>query len=144
MFTNGPPGQFFYGDPGVSKSFTSDHWLNFSPRLGLVYNPDGARARLLFASAEEFSIDSLGTFLTYRVTGQNPPWGVTVSNTSGPYQVRKSLGQCHQAAIPFRSHSFRLTVIYFLYPPQIPFYRRNSCPPTTETWNRRHAARIRQ
>ena len=133
VFTNGPPGQFFYGDPGVSKSFTSDHWLNFSPRLGLVYNPDG-QGKTTFRVGGGILFDSLGTFLTYRVTGQNPPWGVTVSNTSGPYQFVNPWGNVPGGnpfplpLFPPHSYIFPLSAADTFLPPQF-------LPPTTETWN---------
>ena len=91
VFPNGPPGQFFYGDPGVTKSFTSDHWLNFSPRVGLVYNPDG-QGRTTFRIGAGILYDSLGTFLTYRVTAQNPPMGRNRQQHEWSLPVRESLG----------------------------------------------------
>ncbi len=133
VFTNGPPGQFFYGDPGVTKSFTSDHWLNFSPRLGIVYNPDG-QGKTTFRAGAGILYDSLGTFLTYRVTGQNPPWGVTVSNTSGPYHFVNPWSNVPGGnpfplpLFPPHSYVFPLSAADTFLPPQM-------LPPTTETWN---------
>lgn len=133
VFTNAPAGQYFYGDAGVSKSFTGDHWLNFSPRLGLVYNPDG-QGRTTFRVGAGLLYDSLGTFLTYRVTGQNPPWGVTVSNTSGPYQFNNPWGSV-TGGNPFplplsppKNYTFPLSAADVFLPPV-------DHPPVTATWN---------
>jgi Carboxypeptidase regulatory-like domain len=133
VFPNAPPGQYFYGDPGVTKSFTSDHWLNFSPRVGLVYNPDGA-GRTTFRVGAGILYDSLGTFLTYRVTGQNPPWGVTVSQTSGPYQFVNpwnTVAGGNPFPLPLsppHDYVFPLSAADVFLEPQ-------DLPPTTETWN---------
>src|SRR6185312_10890100 len=78
VFYNGPAGQYFYGDPGVNKSFTSDHWLNLSPRLGFVWDVRGD-GKTTIRTGGGVLFDSLGTFLTYRVTGQNLPNGATVN-----------------------------------------------------------------
>jgi len=41
VFVNGPAGMFYFGDPGVPQAFTNSQLKNFSPRLGLVWNPHG-------------------------------------------------------------------------------------------------------
>ena len=85
VYVNAPAGSFFYGDPGVDKSFTHKKLANFSPRLGIVYNPDG-KGRTTFRVGGALLYDSVGTFITYRNTAQNPPFGPQVTNTNGPYQ----------------------------------------------------------
>jgi len=42
VFPNAPAGSFFYGDPGVSKAFTKSSPWQFSPRLGITYDPFGS------------------------------------------------------------------------------------------------------
>jgi Carboxypeptidase regulatory-like domain len=133
VFPNAPPGQYFYGDPGVNKSFTGDHWLNFSPRLGLVYNPDGA-GKTTFRIGAGLLYDSLGTFLTYRVTGQNPPWGVTVSNTSGPYKFVNPWGNV-TGGNPFPLPLFPPHDYVFPLSAADVFLEPQDHPPITATWN---------
>jgi hypothetical protein len=41
IYPNGPAGMFYYGDAGVPKAFTNNKWANFSPRVGMVWNPHG-------------------------------------------------------------------------------------------------------
>jgi len=41
VYPNAPAGMFYYGDPGVPRAFTSNKLANFSPRVGLVWNPHG-------------------------------------------------------------------------------------------------------
>lgn len=133
VFPNGPAGQYFYGDPGVTKSFTSDHWLNLSPRLGLVWDVRGD-GRTTVRVGGGILFDSFGTFLTYRVTGQNAPWGVTVNETDGPYQFNNPW-----ATVP-GGNPFPLP----LFPPPNYVFPRSAAdlflpgkalPPTTKTWN---------
>jgi hypothetical protein len=85
VYVNAPVGSLFYGDPGISKSFTDKRLANFSPRLGIVYNPDG-RGRTTFRAGAGLLYDSVGTFIPYRMVAQNPPFGPQVTLTNGPYQ----------------------------------------------------------
>jgi hypothetical protein len=85
VFVNAPVGSLFYGDPGISRSFTSRRLANFSPRLGIVFNPDG-KGRTTLRIGGGLMYDSPGTFIPYRMVAQNPPYGPQVTNTNGPYQ----------------------------------------------------------
>jgi hypothetical protein len=85
VYVNAPAGSLFYGDPGISKSFTDKRLHNFSPRLGVVYNPDGA-GKTTVRLGGAYLYDSVGTFIPYRMVAQNPPYGPQVTNTNGPYQ----------------------------------------------------------
>lgn len=133
VFTNAPPGQYFYGDPGVNKSFTSDHWLNLSPRLGLVYDVSGD-GRTTIRTGGGVLFDSIGTFLTYRVTGQNAPWGVTISETSGPYQFSNPWGNV-AGGNPFPLPLFPPHDYVFPLNATDTFLPSKELPPTTKVWN---------
>src|SRR5262249_31010461 len=74
LFVNAPVGFLFYGDPGISNAFTDHKLANFSPRLGLVYNPDG-KGKTTFRVGGALLYDSIGTFIPYRMVAQNPPFG---------------------------------------------------------------------
>ena len=91
VFKLAPPGSLFYGDPGVPNSFTSRHLANFSPRLGLVYDPTGKGKTTLRIGAG-LLYDSVATFIPYRMVAQNPPFGPQVTNTAGPYQFSNPWG----------------------------------------------------
>ncbi len=84
VYANAPVGSLFYGDPGIPNSFTSRRLANFSPRLGLVFDPDG-KGRTTFRIGAGLLYDNPGTFIPYRMVAQNPPFGPQVTNTSGPY-----------------------------------------------------------
>jgi hypothetical protein len=41
VYTNAPPGFFYFGDKGIPKAFTSRDWNNFAPRVGAAWHPNG-------------------------------------------------------------------------------------------------------
>jgi hypothetical protein len=133
VFPNGPAGQYFYGDKGVPKGFTADHWLNLSPRLGFVYDPRGD-GRTTIRIGGGILFDSLGTFLTYRVTGQNAPWGVTVTESSGPYQFSNPWSNV-PGGNPFPLPLFPPPSYVFPLNATDTFLAPKALPPTTKTWN---------
>ena len=133
VFPNAPPGQYFYGDKGVNKSFTSNHWLNLSPRFGLVLDPKGD-GRTSIRAGGGILFDSLGSFLTYRVTGQNAPWGVTVTNSSGPYQFDNPWSTV-PGGNPFPLPLFPPSNYVFPLSATDTFLPSKALPPTLETWN---------
>ncbi len=133
VFPNGPAGQYYWGDPGVNKSFTSDHWLNLSPRIGFVLDPFGdGKTTIRVGGGVLF--DSLATFLTYRVTGQNAPWGVTVTESSGPYQFHNPWGTV-PGGNPFPLPLFPPSNYVFPQNSTDTFLEPKTLPPTLETWN---------
>src|SRR5262249_7139203 len=81
VYVNAPAGSLFYGDPGISKSFTDRRLADFSPRLGFVYNPDG-KGQTTIRLGAALLYDSIGTFIPYRMVAQNPPYGPQVTNTN--------------------------------------------------------------
>jgi hypothetical protein len=85
IYVNAPPGTLYFGDPGVTPSYSDDRWTNFSPRLGAVYNPDG-QGKTTFRVGGAMMYDSPGTFMNYRVIANNLPNGATIINQNGPYQ----------------------------------------------------------
>ena len=74
---NAPPGLFFVGDKGFSKSLWDRHLANFGPRLGLVWNPHGD-GRDTFRVAGAILYDSTELFFDERKT-TNPPYGGSIS-----------------------------------------------------------------
>jgi carboxypeptidase family protein len=133
VFPFAPPGQYFYGDPGVPQGFTQDHWLNLSPRLGFVWDPRGD-GRTTIRMGGGILFDSLGTFLTYRVTGQNAPWGVTVTESSGPYQFHNPWANV-PGGNPFPLPLFPPHNYIFPLNSTDTFLATKALPPTTKTWN---------
>jgi hypothetical protein len=133
VFPNGPAGQMFYGDKGVPQGFSKDHLLNLSPRVGFVWDPKGD-GRTTIRAGGGILFDSLATFLTYRITAQNAPWGVTVSNTSGPYLFHDPWAKV-PGGNPFPLPLFPPPNYVFPLSAADTFLEPQSLPPTLSTWN---------
>jgi hypothetical protein len=79
VFPNAPAGSFFYGDPGVSKAFTKSSPWQFSPRVGVTYDPFGT-GKTVFRLGSAFVYDEPNYYTGQRVM-QNAPFGLTIANT---------------------------------------------------------------
>jgi hypothetical protein len=71
-FPNAPAGAFYYGDPGVSKSFTSNRLANFSPRVAMTLDPFGA-GKTVFRAGGAMMYDTPPLYMSQRVAS-NPPF----------------------------------------------------------------------
>jgi len=83
VYSNAPAGMLFYGDPGIPKAFTNDKLRNFSPRLGLVWNPRGdGRDTIRIGGAILY--DTSEVYYAERLT-TNAPYGNALDLTNpGP------------------------------------------------------------
>jgi hypothetical protein len=82
VFPGAPAGSSFYGDPGVSRQFTKNSPLQFSPNVGVSLDPKGNGKTVLRAGAQ-LIYDQPNYFTAQRVN-QNPPFATAVSPpTSG-------------------------------------------------------------
>lgn len=79
VYPNAPAGSLYYGDPGVSKAFTSNSPWQFSPRVGATYDPAGDGKTVFRVGAAEV-YDEVDLFMGQNVN-ENPPFSVAVSNT---------------------------------------------------------------
>jgi hypothetical protein len=132
VFVNAPAGSLFFGDPGVTNAFTGKKLANFSPRLGLVYNPDG-KGRTTIRVGGALLYDSIATFIPYRMVAQNPPFGPQVTNTAGPYQFSDPWGNVpggnpFPLPPPGKNVAFPLLNAEVFLPPHIQ-------PPNVAQWN---------
>ena len=75
VFTNAPAGMLFTGDKGMpgAFSFVTPNWNQWSPRVGIVWDPDGKGRQTIRAS---FSLvhDYPEMYYANYVTN-SPPWG---------------------------------------------------------------------
>ncbi|QHN03279.1 carboxypeptidase regulatory-like domain-containing protein [Granulicella sp. WH15] len=110
VFVNAPAGSSFYGDPGVTPSFSDDRWTNFSPRLGLVYNPDG-QGKSTFRIGAAMMYDSPGTFMNYRVIANNLPYGATIieQGSKNGYKLSNPWGGAAANPFPLPSQPSKTT-----------------------------------
>lgn len=77
VFPNAPAGVFFYGDKGVPANYTENSPWQFSPRLGVTYNPDGV-GRTVFRVGGAIIYDE-ANFFTAQRNQQNPPFATVAS-----------------------------------------------------------------
>ena len=86
VYPNAPAGTFFYGDKGVPKGFTQNSPWQFSPNVGVSFDPTGSGKSVIRAGAE-LIYDEVN-FFTGQRTNQNPPFATAISETqtttSGP------------------------------------------------------------
>lgn len=79
VYPTAPAGVSFYGDPGVSRTFTRNWpWL-FSPNVGISYDPYGTGKTVIRAGAE-LGYDELDWFSDHPVTNDDP-FDASVKNT---------------------------------------------------------------
>jgi hypothetical protein len=78
VYPSAPAGSLFYGDPGVSRSFTKNSPWQFSPRVGATLDPFGT-GKTVFRVGGALVYDSPNLFTAQRVN-QNPPYAQTISN----------------------------------------------------------------
>ena len=86
IYPNAPAGVLFYGDKGVSKQFTQNTPWQFSPNIGLSFDPFGNGKTVIRAGAE-LAYDKPNFFTGQRVQ-QNPPFATAISqlqtSSTGP------------------------------------------------------------
>jgi hypothetical protein len=86
-YPTAPAGLLFDTDPQNThgKTFTESHWLAFSPRIGVVWDPTGD-GRQTIRSSFSMIHDSTELFYPERWT-TNPPYAssITLSNPSAPF-----------------------------------------------------------
>ena len=86
VYPGAPAGVLFYGDPGVPKAFTQNSPWQFSPNLGVSWDPFG-NGRTVIRAGGELEYDK-PNFFTGQRAQQNPPFATAISNTqtsaSGP------------------------------------------------------------
>jgi hypothetical protein len=83
VYPNAPPGTFFYGDPGVTKSFTNNPIWNFNPNFGATWDPFG-NGNTVIRGGLQVAYDEANFYTTNR-NHQNPPFATNVNvSTTGP------------------------------------------------------------
>ena len=79
-FPNAPAGTFFYGDAGVPKNFTKNYIWQFTPRVGLTFDPIGD-GKTVFRVGGGLVYDETNFFAATETT-QNAPFATLVTNTA--------------------------------------------------------------
>ena len=94
VFPGAPAGVLFPGDPGVSRTLAPPGNLDFAPRIGLAYSPEGAEGTLLgkiLGGPGQTSIRAgFGMYyeaieaLSIGILAGNAPFGITYSSPAPP------------------------------------------------------------
>ena len=80
VFTNAPPGMTFPGDAGFNgDSPTHSRYFDFSPRIGIVWDPRGKGLETIRVGYGSF-YDTSTLWNTMHIV-LNPPWGETLGIT---------------------------------------------------------------
>jgi hypothetical protein len=86
VYPNAPAGIQYYGDPGVTKQFTQNSILQFSPNIGASFDPAG-NGRTVIRVGGALMFDN-PNFFTGQRNQQNPPYATAIANaqtsSSGP------------------------------------------------------------
>jgi hypothetical protein len=81
VYPTAPAGSSFYGDPGVSRQFSKNSLWQFSPNVGVSFDPIG-NGKTVIRTGAELIYDEVNFFTAQRVN-QNPPFATASSpNTS--------------------------------------------------------------
>ncbi len=78
IFPNAPAGILFYGDKGVPRAFTKNSIWQFSPNIGITFDPTGT-GNTVFRAGTELAYDEPNFFTGQRVN-QNPPFATATEN----------------------------------------------------------------
>ncbi|HEY2040008.1 MAG TPA: carboxypeptidase regulatory-like domain-containing protein [Edaphobacter sp.] len=86
VYPNAPAGAMYFGDPGVSDTFTKNAIWQFSPNVGISFDPTGS-GKTVFRAGAEIAYDQVNYFTAQR-NQQNPPYATAIkqtqTSTSGP------------------------------------------------------------
>ena len=123
VYTNAPAGVFYYGDKGVPPNYTQNSPWQFSPRLGVTWNPDGA-GHTVFRIGGALIYDE-PNFFTAQRNQQNPPFATAAStiptsaplNFANPWSSGSSPGNPFpQPFTPPKNVAFPATAQYIFMP----------------------------
>jgi len=78
IYPNAPAGALYYGDKGVSRGFTNNRLWQFSPNVGLTFDPFG-NGKTVVRAGGALMFDNPNFFTSQR-NQQNPPFATAVTN----------------------------------------------------------------
>jgi hypothetical protein len=79
VYPNAPAGALYYGDPGVTRQFTENTYGQFSPNVGVSFDPFG-NGKTVIRAGGALMFDN-PNFFTAQRNQQNPPFATAVTQT---------------------------------------------------------------
>ena len=134
VYPNSPPGIFYYGDKGVPKNFTQNSLWQFSPRLGITYNPDGAGKTVLRVGGA--LVYDEPNFFTGQRNQQNPPFATAASTlpTTTPLNFANPWSSGSAPGNPFPQPEIPSSNVVFPKTAQYIFLPHHFLPPYVVQW----------
>jgi hypothetical protein len=126
-FPNAPAGSTFYGDPGLPKNFTKNYVWQFTPRLGITFDPVGD-GKTVFRAGAGLVYDETNFFASTETT-QNAPFATLTTNTAttapinftNPWVGGTAPGNPFpQPFVPLTSQLFSPGGQFIVYPKEFP------------------------
>ena len=126
-FPNAPAGSYFYGDAGVPKNFTQNYPWQFTPRVGITYDPIGD-GKTVFRAGAGLVYDETNFFASTETT-QNAPFATLTTTTAttapinftNPWVGGTAPGNPYpQPFVPPPTQTFGPGGQYIVYPKQFP------------------------
>jgi hypothetical protein len=77
VYPNAPAGALYYGDKGVTRQFTKNSYWQFSPNVGILFDPAGDGKTVIRAGAALMYDNP--NFFTAQRNQQNPPFATAVN-----------------------------------------------------------------
>ena len=140
VFANSPPGITYPGDPGFNgNSILLNHLAQFSPRLGIVWDPTGKGKMSVRAGYGLIYSTTLMWNQMHNVL--NPPYGTTVSFVPAPVNVSGNGGGVanpffsYPGGNPFPWPQPPPSTIAFPQNGAYVFQSANNQPAHTQSWN---------
>lgn len=103
VYPGSPAGNYYYGDPNVTRQFTHNSPWQFSPNFGFSYDISGKGSSVV-RGGFELIYDQVNYFTGQR-TQQNPPYATAIANaqtsTSGPLSFSAPWSKGTSTTSPF-------------------------------------------
>lgn len=140
VYPNAPAGALYYGDAGITKSFTHDRKLVFSPRLGFAYDPKGDGKQVLRVGGAIMYDD--GNMYNAQRLASDPPFvneiDLATSNPGGfsnPWTTGYNYGGNGTNPFPPSGAYFPLNALWIFLPQDLH-------PTTLYQWNASYQRQI--
>ena len=130
VYLNAPAGSFYYGDPGVPKSFTDNRLANISPRASFTIDPFG-NGKTVFRVGGAVMYDNPALYTSQR-NSSNPPYTNEIDlpgpvSFASPWSAYPGGNPFPIANPPKSTSPFPTNTLYILIP-------RNIQTPTVNQW----------